>query len=71
MRNVKRATVNLDARLLEQAAAALGTSGTTATLNGALERIVREQRLASLAERRLPDLDLDGLEQRRRWRGGG
>jgi Arc/MetJ family transcription regulator len=68
---VKRATVNLDADLLDEAARALGTVGTTATLNGALSEVVRRRRLADLAATEFPDLTLKGVEELRRWRTDG
>ena len=65
---VKRATVNLDAELLEEAAHALGTIGTTATLNRALDEVVRRRRLHELAATEFPGLTLEGVEAMRRWR---
>lgn len=69
--SVKRATVNLDRDLLDEAASALGTSGTTATLNGALADVVRRKRLHDLANTSFPDLTLESLEKMRRWRTDG
>jgi hypothetical protein len=68
---VKRATVNLDAQLLEEAARLLGTVGTTATLNRALDEVVRRRQLAELAATEFPDLTLEGVEGIRRWRTSG
>lgn len=57
---VKRITLNADARLLRQAQEVLGTTTATDTINRSLAEVVRRHRLGSLAERRFPDLAPQG-----------
>ena len=48
---VKRTSLNLDLELVAKAREALGSNGTTDTVNRALEEVVRRDRLRRLAER--------------------
>jgi Arc/MetJ family transcription regulator len=68
---IKRTSLNLRLDLVAQAREILGTRGTTDTVNGALEEVVRARRLRRLAEWRIEltpeeeerldlDLPLDG-----------
>jgi hypothetical protein len=59
----------LDADLLDEAAAVLGTEGPTGTVRAALEDVVRRRRLASLASWEIP-LEPEELEGLRRPRYG-
>lgn len=66
----RRITANIDTGLLADAARALGTTGPTATLTGALREVVREERLRGLMAHDLSDLTPDALERMRRGRVG-
>jgi Arc/MetJ family transcription regulator len=63
MPNVRRTSVNLDFELVERAKTALGTSGTTETVNKALEEVWRLEAARQLAEWRI---DIDDIEKFRR-----
>jgi Arc/MetJ family transcription regulator len=73
----KRTNMNVDTSLVSQAAAVLGTHGTTDTVHAAMEDVVRRARRKRLAARDLPDLTPSELAQiraprsaseARRWR---
>jgi len=65
MANVRRTSLNLDFELVERAKAALGTSNTTDTVNGALEDVARRAALERLANWRFDHLEPDWLEKLR------
>lgn len=48
MPNVRRTSLNLNLELVERAKAELGTRGTTDTIHGALEEVVRHARIQQL-----------------------
>jgi Arc/MetJ family transcription regulator len=62
----KRTTIYLDANLLAEAAAILGTSGNTETIHAALQAAVRGARLRRLSERDFSALDPAALAELRR-----
>jgi hypothetical protein len=62
---VRRTSLNLDFDLVEEAKAALGTAGTTDTVNQALEDVARRAALKRLAEGRFDHLEPDWLEKLR------
>jgi len=64
----KRTSLIIDPLLLEEAAEMLGTTGPTATVREALERIVRQEHLKRLAQWEFPEDALERLEQMRRPR---
>lgn len=66
----RRTTLNLDHDLVHDAAQALGTTKTTQTIHAAMEDVVARARRRRLAERELPDLTPDAIEQMRRARSG-
>ena len=47
---IRRTSLNLDLDLVARARGVLGTSGTTDTVHGALEEVVRREKLRRLAE---------------------
>lgn len=61
---IKRTSLNLRLDLVAQVREILGTKGTTDTVNGALEEVVRREKLRSLAEWRidLTDQELELLD---------
>jgi Arc/MetJ family transcription regulator len=62
---IKRTSLNLRLDLVAQAREILGTNGTTDTVNGALEEIVRRDKLRSLSEwtfEHLTDEELERLD---------
>ena len=65
---IKRTSLNLRLDLVAQAREALGTNGTTDTVNRALEEVVRQAAFRRLAEWTFEDLTPDVLEGLRRWR---
>src|ERR1700704_3222651 len=64
----KRTSLILETRLLQSAADVLGTKGATATVREALERVVRQAALESLANWEFPDDALDRLREMRKPR---
>ena len=64
----KRTNIILEMDLVHDAAAVLGTSGTTATVHAALHDAIRRTRLDRLAARDLADLTPESLEAMRRDR---
>jgi hypothetical protein len=64
---IRRTSLNLNFDLVEQAREVLHTSGTTDTVHGALEDVIRRSALKRLAEWR-PDMTLEDLEKMRRPR---
>ncbi len=64
----KRTSMLLDPELVAEAARALDTEGTTATVRAALEKAVRDARLRALAEWELPEDAPALLEEMRRPR---
>jgi hypothetical protein len=65
MASVRRTSLNLDYDLVEEAKAALGTTGTTETVSRALEEVTRRAALERLAEWRFDHLEPDWLEKLR------
>jgi Arc/MetJ family transcription regulator len=65
---MKRTTMNLDLDLLEEAAAALGTSRQTETVHAAMTDVVRRRKLEALTRLEFPDMDLEKLKEMRRPR---
>ena len=68
MHVVKRTSLNLDLDLVGQARELLGSKGTTDTIHRALEEVVRQDKIRSLAAERFEDLTPDALEQLRKPR---
>ncbi len=64
----KRTSLIVEPQLLEQAARVLETKGATATVREALERVVRQAALDSLAQWEFPDDALDRLWEMRKPR---
>jgi Arc/MetJ family transcription regulator len=64
----KRTSLIMEPKLLDEAARILGTKGATATVREALERVVRQQRLESLARWEFPEDALERLAQMRQPR---
>jgi hypothetical protein len=64
----KRTSLIIEPQLLEEAASVLETKGTTATVREALERVVRQAALDSLAQWEFPDDALDRLWEMRKPR---
>jgi Arc/MetJ family transcription regulator len=64
----KRTSLLLDMDLVHDAAAALGTSTTTATVHEALREAAARAARERLASEDFEDLTLEGLEQMRRSR---
>ena len=62
----KHTTFNLD--LLHEAQRELGTKEKTETIHRALEEVINRRRRQRLAERALPDLTHERLEESRRSR---
>jgi hypothetical protein len=65
MAKVRRTSLNLDFELVAEAKVALGTGGTTETVNRALEEVARRAALERLAELRFDHLEPDWLEKLR------
>jgi Arc/MetJ family transcription regulator len=63
----KHTTIDLDADLVEQAAAVLGTVRTTDTIHAALADVVRSRRRMAILDLR-PNLDLADLDAMRAHR---
>jgi Arc/MetJ family transcription regulator len=68
MRMGKRTSLIMEPKLLDEAARILGTKGATATVREALERVVRQQRLESLARWEFPEDALERLAEMRQPR---
>lgn len=64
----KRTSLIMEPKLLDEAARILGTKGATATVREALERVVRQQRLESLARWEFPGDALERLAEMRQPR---
>lgn len=64
----KHTTLNLDLDLLREAQQEMGTSEKTETIHRALEEAINLRRRQRLAERPLPGLTPESLEQIRRNR---
>jgi hypothetical protein len=64
----KRTSLIMEPRLLGEAARVLGTKGPTATVREALERVVRQERLESLARWEFPEDALERLAEMRQPR---
>lgn len=63
---IKRTSLNLRLDLVAKAREILGTNGTTDTVNGALEEVVRRDALRSLSEwtfEHLTDQELEWLDE--------
>jgi Arc/MetJ family transcription regulator len=67
----KHTTLNLDMDLLKDAQDVLGTSRATDTIHEALAEVVNRRRRQRLAERELPGLTPESLEEMRRNRTTG
>ncbi len=65
---IKRTNINLDADLLDAAAAVLGTERTTDTVHAALRAVIDRAARERLAQRDFDDLTPDVLVQLRRPR---
>ena len=65
---IRRTNINLDAELLDAAAAVLGTARTTDTVHAALRAVVDRALRERLAQRDFADLSPAVLEQLRRPR---
>ena len=65
---IKRTSLNLELDLVAEARAALGTKGTTDTIHGALEEVVRRKRLQRLADEPFADLTDEALQTLRATR---
>jgi Arc/MetJ family transcription regulator len=63
---VKRTNINLDMKLVDQAARELGTSRTTDTVHEALREVIARARRSRLAKRNFEDLTPESLEALRR-----
>lgn len=66
-----RTTVNVDSTALREASRLLGTQGTSATVNAALQRVVRQLLLADFDIRREVDGTPEEVEEGRSGRPGG
>ena len=66
----KHTTLNLDEDLLREAQEELGTTEKTATIHRALQEAINLRRRQRLAERVLPGLTPEHLEEMRRNRTG-
>lgn len=67
-RKIRRTNINLDAELVDAAAAVLGTARTTDTVHAALRAVIDRASRKRLAERDFADLSPNALEQVRRPR---
>jgi Arc/MetJ family transcription regulator len=65
---IRRTNINLDAELVDAAAAVLGTERTTDTVHAALRAVIDRAARERLAQRDFNDLTPDVLEQLRRPR---
>jgi Arc/MetJ family transcription regulator len=65
---IRRTNINLDAELVDAAAAVLGTERTTDTVHAALRAVIDRAARERLAQRDFDDLTPDVLEQVRRPR---
>ncbi len=65
---IRRTNINLDAQLVDAAAAVLGTGRTTDTVHAALRAVIDRAARERLAARDFGDLTPDVLEQLRRPR---
>jgi Arc/MetJ family transcription regulator len=65
---IRRTNINLDAQLVEAAAAVLGTERTTDTVHAALRAVIDRAARERLAARDFVDLTPEVLEQLRRPR---
>jgi Arc/MetJ family transcription regulator len=65
---IRRTNINLDAELVEAAAAVLGTARTTDTVHAALRAVIDRATRERLAQRDFAELTPDVLEQLRRPR---
>jgi Arc/MetJ family transcription regulator len=63
---IKRTNINLDTKLVDAAAAVLGTARTTDTVYAALRSVIDRAARERLAQRDFADLTPDVLEQLRR-----
>lgn len=66
---LRRTWIDLDLDLFESAREILGTTTTTDTVHGALDEIVKRQRLRELADEGFDDLTPEALTELRRRRG--
>lgn len=65
---MKRTSLNLELRLVEEARVVLNTRGTTDTIHAALADVIHRQRLRELAEQRFDDLTAEALADLRSTR---